>query len=70
MENVKNSLELFTELTDEELENIHGGQNMSPNLTPRKMPSPILINRLAKSNQVEANCRSYPISDLKKARVA
>ena len=37
-----------------------------PNLTPRKMPSPILINRLAKSNQVEANCRSYPISDLKK----
>ncbi|WP_332380517.1 hypothetical protein [Lactococcus cremoris] len=23
MENVKNSLELFTELTDEELENIH-----------------------------------------------
>lgn len=29
MENVKNSLELFTELTDEELENIHGGQNMS-----------------------------------------
>ncbi|QRZ32894.1 ComC/BlpC family leader-containing pheromone/bacteriocin [Lactococcus cremoris] len=26
MENVKNSLELFTELTDEELENIHGGQ--------------------------------------------
>lgn len=25
MENVKNSLELFTELTDEELKNIHGG---------------------------------------------
>ena len=29
MEYFKNSLELFTELTDEELENIHGGQNMS-----------------------------------------